>query len=493
MNAADTGAGKSASTASTRRFLVPSLMFIALVVAVVGSLGAPLITSVATAFDVSLSSAQWTLTITLLAGAIATPVLGRLGAGTQRRRVIVGTIAVVMAGSVLTVWPPSFAWLLVGRAAQGMGLGLTALTMGVARDHVAPEKSGSTIALLSVASTVGIGVGYPLAGLLTDLAGLRAAYGLGLLISAAALVAAWLTVPESPPGRSGSVDVVGAVLLGAGLLALLLVISQSSLWESQPVAVVVLLAVAAVMLAAWVWWERRAAAPLVDLALLRKPAVTWANVTMLLGGIGMYLLLTLVTRYVQTPASAGYGFGATVFISGLVLVPFSALGFVGGKITPFLRHRAPAPSVLAGGAAVVLSALVFFALTRSLLWESFAVMGLLGLGVGTFSAAMPGTILAVAPASETSSAMSFNQVVRSVGFSIGSALSGLILSAYTNAGTRGGGERFPTDHGYSVAAWVGVATMAATVMVSVILLLRRDPQQRPDPQHSSTPAPGRTR
>ena len=61
---------------------------IALVVAVVGSLGAPLITSVTVLYRVSLSSAQWTLTSTLLAGAIATPVLGRLGSGWRRREVI---------------------------------------------------------------------------------------------------------------------------------------------------------------------------------------------------------------------------------------------------------------------------------------------------------------------------------------------------------------------------------------------------------------------
>ncbi|MFD1276387.1 hypothetical protein ACFQ51_45725 [Streptomyces kaempferi] len=65
---------------SEARLLVPSLMFIALVVAAVASLGAPLITSVATTFHVSLDSAQWTLTIALLSGAVATPVLGRLGA-----------------------------------------------------------------------------------------------------------------------------------------------------------------------------------------------------------------------------------------------------------------------------------------------------------------------------------------------------------------------------------------------------------------------------
>lgn len=274
-------------------------------------------------FDVSLAAARWTLTAPLLVGAIATPVLGRIGTGPRRRQVI--------------------------------------------------------------RATVGIGVGYPLAGLLTSVSGLPAAYGLGLLVTAAALAAAWWAVPRPPPGRS---TCPGAVLL-----------------------------------AAWVWRERRCAAPLVDVALLRHLAVAGANVTMLLGGIGMYLLLTLVTRDVQTPESAGYGFGVDVFVAGLVLVPFSALGFAGGKLVPRLRRRLQAATVLAAGGGVVLAALVVFALARGQLWLAFAVMGLLGLGVGAFSAAMP----AATPPEETSSAMSVNQVVRSVGFSIGSALGGLVL------------------------------------------------------------------
>jgi MFS family permease len=113
--------------------LVPSLIFIALVVAAVGSLGAPLITSVVTQVHVSLAAAQCLV-----------------------------TLAVVVAGSALTVAPLPFAFLLAGRAAQGTGLGLTALMMGVARDHLPAERSRGVIALVSVASTIGIGVGYPL-------------------------------------------------------------------------------------------------------------------------------------------------------------------------------------------------------------------------------------------------------------------------------------------------------------------------------------------
>ncbi|MGW2965181.1 hypothetical protein ACWDGI_43005 [Streptomyces sp. NPDC001220] len=97
---------------SEARLLVPALMFIALVVAAVASLGTPLITSVATSFHVSLGSAQWTLTVALLSGAVATPVLGRLGAGRHRRATILATLAVVVAGSALTVLPLPFAWLL---------------------------------------------------------------------------------------------------------------------------------------------------------------------------------------------------------------------------------------------------------------------------------------------------------------------------------------------------------------------------------------------
>jgi predicted MFS family arabinose efflux permease len=459
----------TAQVRGSGRVLVTSLMFIALVVAVVGSLGAPLITSVAATYGVGLAAAQWTLTITLLSGAIATPVLGRLGSGGRRREVILWALAIIVLGSLLTVLPLPFAWLLAGRAAQGTALGLTALMMGVARDHVPAGTSGSVIAMLSVASTVGIGLGYPLAGLLTDLGGVRAAYGLGLLITVLALLAAWRAIPPSPPGRAADLDVPGAALLGAGLLALLLAVSQTGLWLSDPFAAAILVAVAAALLAAWAWWERRAPAPLTDPALLRHPAVAGANLAMFAGGIGMYLLLALVTRYVQTPAGTGYGFGFSVFVAGLVLVPFSALGFIGGRVTPWLRRRGSPAAVLAAGAAVVLMALVAFALARSRPWEPFAVMAALGLGVGIFSAAMPGVILAVTPASETSSAMGFNQVVRSAGFSVGSALSGLILSACTRPGTA-----FPADAGYGAAAWTGAAAMAATIALVVGLNRARD-------------------
>lgn len=441
-------------------------MFIALVVAIIGSLGAPLITEVAMTYRVPLDSAQWTLTIALLSGATATPVAGRLGTGAHRRTVILAILLVAFIGSILTVIPLPFGFLLVGRGAQGIGLSLTALTMGVARDRLDDGKATKTISLLSVASTVGIGIGYPLAGFLTYIAGLRVAYGLGVLITGLALLIGWLTIPVAPATHSSKVDIPETVILTSALLLLLVVIGERRIWSSMLLGLVLLI-LACLLFVLWIWQDRRSSSPLIDLELLRHPSVVGANFTMFFGGIGMYLLLTLVTRYVQTPLSAGYGsgFSATVLLSGLVLVPFSIFGFVGGKLMPFLSRRMSSSAILASSSLVVFMGFVFFAMERFRFWESFVIIGLLGLGVGMFSAAMSNVIIRVTPTDETSSAMSFNQVVRSVAFSIGSALGGLLLSEYTPVG-----QSFPTELGYTTAAWIGSLTVLFSGIVSLGLM-----------------------
>ena len=114
-------------------------------------------------------------------------------------------------------------------------------------------------------------------------------------------------------------------------------------------------------------------------------------------------------------------------------------------------------------------------------------MGVLGFGVGGFSAAMPGVILAVTPKGETSSAMSFNYVVRSVGYSLGSAIGGLALAAGTATG-----RLFPNDDAYTTAALVGVAAMAITTMASLALARRRSPETNPITAPVGVPGLGRS-
>ncbi|HTJ68643.1 MAG TPA: MFS transporter [Actinospica sp.] len=443
------------------RALPRALLFIALVAAISTSLGSPLITSVAITLHVSLAAAQWTLTVALLMGAVATPVLGRLGTGPRRRPVFLGTLGAVVVGSALAVLPAPLGVLLAGRAAVGCGLAMVPLMMAAAREHLDKERAASTIAMISVASTVGVGVGYPLAGYLTDVGGIRAAYAVGLVLTALAFAVAVRAFPDSAQPAAPRPDAIASVLLASGLLVLLLILGEPALLQRHLGMAGLLALVAVGLLVGWVLRERRLADPLVNLRLLRHRAVAGANAAMLVAGAGMYLLLSCITRYVQTPHSAGYGFGLSTFTAGLFLVPFSVLGFVAGRVSPRVRQRMSAHALLIISTVVVLAAFLVFALVRTNLAGPLVSMSLLGFGVGAFSAAMPAVILDVTPAQETASAMSVNQVVRSIGFSLGSTLSALILAAYTETGAL-----FPSSRGYASAAWIGVGVTALALLIA---------------------------
>lgn len=437
-----------------------ALVTVALCAAVIGSVGAPLITAVARSEDVPLGAAQWTLTITLFTGAIAGPVLGRLGAGPLRRRTILGTLGVVAVGGVLTVLPLPFAALLVGRALQGVGIALVPLLVSVARSTLQQDRAASTIASLSVASTVGIGVGYPLIGLVDQVLGLRAAYGTGLAITLVALAVAWGAIPVDEPGPRPRIDVPGALLLGVGTLGLLFLVAEPALW-GLPAAVVGVLAGTVTVLAAWVIVELRVDEPLVDLRLVARPTVAVANLAMLVAGIGMYLLFSDLTRYVQVPDGAPYGFALPGVAAGAALIPFSVLGFVAGKVVPRSVVRLGPRGTFAASSGLVVAAAVVFAVGRDDLVAVLVALAVLGLGVGGASAVMPRLVLDGTPQSETASAMAVNQIARAVGFSIGSALAGFLLARATPDGAL-----LPAQGGYvAVALWSTVPAVASAVIL----------------------------
>jgi MFS family permease len=159
------------------RLLGPVLVMTTMIGAIVSSLGAPLVPAIAADFQVSLSEAQWSLTVALLAGAVSAPVMGRLADGPRRRATMVGGLAVVTAGGVLAALAPGLGVLVVGRALQGVGLGLVPLAMATARDALPRERVTPMIALLSVSAAAGVGAGYPISGALADAVGVSGPTG----------------------------------------------------------------------------------------------------------------------------------------------------------------------------------------------------------------------------------------------------------------------------------------------------------------------------
>ena len=373
-----------------------------MVVAVVSSLGAPLIPSISEDLRIPLSTAQWSLTAALLVGAVSAPVMGRLGDG-RRRTTLVAGLTAVTAGGVVAALAPSLALLVGGRALQGIGLGLVPLAMAAARDHLPRERAPSTIALLSVCAAAGVGAGYPISGSIADRGGLSAAIWFGAVVSGVTLLLVVAVVPSSADSAATRLDGFGAVLRATGLVALPLAVAEGGAggWGSPPV--IALLCGALVVLAARVVQQLRTQSPLVELRLLRHPAVLTGDGCAMVLGVAMYMCLSVVTAFVQTPTTQGYGFSASVVVAGLCLVPFSCCSMAASRALPRLLGVIGARALLPLGSLVVAGGGAFFALFHSALWQAFVMTGILAVGLGLTFVAIPWLILRAVPASETGS------------------------------------------------------------------------------------------
>jgi MFS family permease len=439
---------------------------------VIGTLGALMIPTIAAERQVSLETAQWLLTVTLLVGAVASPLFGRLADGPWRRPVILATLGLVLAGSILAAVAENFPLLLAGRSLQGLGQSLVPLAIAVARDRFPTHRLRSGIAILSVTTAAGAGLGYPITGFIAEHYNYQAGFWFASIVTAVALALVWRVVPGNPTAISRPIDMWGAVLISLSLTSLLLAISQGQRWGWGSGVVVGLLVSAVLIGAWWVIHELRIEHPLVELRLVTRRMVLAADLVAVLMGIALYAMSSLVNRYLQTPAEAGYGFDSSLVVVGLTLLPLSIGSVAASRLSTPLTNRFGPGRVVAGGAMLVGLDMLFLALMRTEVWYFAAAMLVLGIGIGLTFAMMPSLIIMSVPPQETGSATGLNQVLRLVGGSVGSAASIAILSSHHD-----GGSPFPAPGGYTVAFAAGAAICVAAAIVCLVLINERMPAE----------------
>ena len=443
---------------------MPVLVTVAALVAIVSSLGAPLIPSIARSDHVSLSAAEWVLTAALMTGALATPAMGRLADGPRKRRVIEVALTVVLAGCVLSAVSTSFVVLILGRGLQGVGLGLLPVTMAIARSQFSPDEAGRAIATLSVSAAVGAGLGYPITSLIAQLFDFRAAFWFGAITVASALVLVVIVLPNRSDGRTRRFDRLGMATLGAAVIGVSVVLSEGGGWGWTSLRSLALFALSVVMVGLWIAHELKVTDPLIDVRQVRNRSVLTADASAFLIAVAMYLFLPIIIEFVQIPVASGYGFGTSILVSGLVFVPLSVGSFVASRCLTAYTRRFGVRSMIPFGSLMFAASTLFFAVEHRALWEAFVASGMAGIGIGFTFAAMPGFVVRAVPPSETGSAMGLYQVLRSIGLSLGSALAAAVLITYTAPG-----DTYPSYQGFRVTLIIATALCVLTAVLSYLL------------------------
>nr|WP_255450417.1 MFS transporter [Skermania sp. ID1734] len=450
--------------------IIAVLAMCGVVVSLMQTLVIPIIPQLPELLGTSAANASWVVTATLLAGAIATPISGRLGDMFGKRRMLIISLAAVVAGSVICAVFASLVPVIVGRVLQGLAVGAIPLGISIMRDELPPERLGSAMAIMSATLGVGGALGMPIAAAIAEAANWHVLFWVSAALGAVCGAAVLTLVPESPVRTPARFDYAGAVGLSIGLTALLLGITKGGDWGWASAATLGSFAVGVVVLVIWGVLELRTAAPLVDLRVSARGTVLFTNLASIAVGFAMYGMSLTLPQVLMAPEQTGYGLGLSMVVAGLALAPgglvMMALSPVSARIS---AARGPKITLMLGAAVVGVGYLGALCLMDNVVEIIVASMVIAG-GIGLAYAAMPALIMSSVPVSETAAANGLNSLMRSVGTSTSAAVTSVVLAQ--NAMTLGG-HTLPSLGGFHLAFLIAVAAAAVAVGLTACIPSRR--------------------
>ncbi|WP_299530652.1 MFS transporter [uncultured Streptomyces sp.] len=451
--------------------LVPVLAFAGITVAVMQTLLVPVIKDLPGLLDTDPSNATWVMTATLLAGAVATPIMGRLGDLYGKRRMLLASLAVMVVGSLICAVTDDLTVMIAGRALQGFAMGAIPLGIGIMRDELPPEKLGSAMALMSSSIGVGGGLALPGAALIAQHADWHALFLSSAALGVLAMALTALVVPEPPLRAPGGFDLVGALGLSLGLVCLLLPITKGSDWGWTSPLTLALIGASLVVLVAWGLFELRSPAPLVDLRTSARREVLLTNLASIMVGVAFYAVSLVLPQLLQLPVSTGYGLGQSMIVAGLCVAPLGlTMMFVAPVYARLSARRGPKVSLMLGLLIIAVGYGAGLGL-MSAPWQTVVIAVVLGAGIGLAYSSLPALIIGAVDPSETGAANGLNTLMRSIGTSVSSAVIGMVLA---NTSVRAGTAAVPSMEGFRIS--FGIATAAVLVGLALAAFL---PSRKP--------------
>lgn len=386
----------------------------------------------------------WLLSGYLIVATVATPLLGKLGDQQGKRRLLLIALLIFLIGSVGAAISPNIGLLIIFRTVQGIGGAVFPLTFAVVSDEVPGENVSFAIGILTGGFGIGAALGLGLGGFIAAALSWRFIFALGGAAILLSTLLITLLVPHSRVTAEPRLDILGGVLFGTALTALLLGLTEGPNlgWASWPI--IALFAAFTVLIGGWVGYELRVENPLMDLRILTMPAVLLTNLATLALGYLLFGVYFLLPHFVEAPENvpasvAGrlhYGFAASAAEAGLYLLPAAIGQLMGGPLSGVIERRWSPKWPFAGG--MLLGALGAFglALWHDQPWQVVSSMLILGFGAG-LGIGMGGTLVTQSVSEQdTGISNALNTTLRRVGGGIGGQIGAALLATITVAGTQ---------------------------------------------------------
>ncbi|HEV2375691.1 MAG TPA: MFS transporter [Streptosporangiaceae bacterium] len=407
----------------------------------------------------------WLLTGFLLSASVGTAIIGKLGDMYGKQRLLVWTLLILAAGTLLAALANSLPALIAARVVQGVAGGVFPLAFSIARDEFPANRVAGSIGLMSAILGVGGGLGLLVGGIIDEHLSWHWLFWLPLPVMVLAAFCAWRYIPESPVRSAGRVNWAAAALLTVGMSGVLIAISLTTVWGWTGTPTLVLLGSGLAVCVAWVVVEVRSSNPLIDMTMMRLRGVWTVNLAAFTVGAGLYACFLLLPQFAQLPRSTGFGYGASVVTAGVYLLPcalgMGALGCAAGLV----ERRFGSRSALVAGAAVSAAGCGWLAVTSRHPYGMLVTSALLGIGIGLAFAALGNLIVQAVPPYQTGAASGMNTVLRT----LGGALGGQVAATFVAGSTIHG---LPTLGGFTVTFVMAAVVMACCAGAGLLIPVR---------------------
>jgi MFS family permease len=457
------------------------------------SMVSPILPTVQRALHTNENTVTWVLTSYLLAAAVFTPILGRVGDMIGKDRVFVGVLVIFALGNVVCALAPNIGTMIAGRGIQGIGGAVVPLGFGIVRDEIPPEKLHAAIGMIAVLLGVGGGVGTAIAGPIVNILNYHWLFWIPAIALGIATVTAHFVIPSTGVRSKSQINWPAAALLAGWLVAMLLAFSEAPIWGWASIKVIGLLLASIVLLILWVTVEWTAKVPLIDMQMLRIPVILRVNAVSLLYGAGLFGSFAFLPQLTQAPTSTHFGYGLSITESGLILLPSSIATFFIGMWASPLARRLGAKAVVCIGSTLGIFPYVLLALPVHSVVLLVVVSLFQGAGFGLAYSTLSNIVTAAVPPEQTGVANGINANFRTIGGAIGAAVVASIITAQLQP------SGYPEPDGYR-NGWLvlaGVAAAAALLSLTIPKVYSRsapphivDPVDPVDPVQPPAPSGG---
>ena len=442
-------------------------------------------------FNISYNTSSWILSSYLIAGAVMTPIAGRLSDIYGRKKILLIVMAVYSTGILAGGFANSIEFMLAARTAQGVGMSMFPIAFGIIRE-ILPEKKlaiGQTIfsSTFSGGAVVGLIVGatiiqnfgwqatffsiFPIAVIL-GLVIRKLIYVRNLATSEVKVEGEGRNDNENSSVKKQTIDLKGTVALAVTIISFLAGISflENNINDTG-FQVAGLFSVAAVSLAVFIVIEKKVSSPLLDLKLMTHKMILPATIILMMVFLCMFMVYQTIPILVRSPQPLGFGGDALVTAS--VQLPFMIVLLVGTIMSGFILNKVGNTRLTLIG--TIISAIGFFSL---LLFHSteFMVSVTLAIIAAGLSLSITGgfnVVLLSAPIQATGIALGMALLLNLVGMSIGPSIAALFQQMYQGTVEGVAGEQFPTQVAYNLIFLTAALISLASIALALALARRK--------------------